>query len=96
MFWTPTWKVLKDYLEYKGVVLETITPAATIKAAIASNLIKNGEVWMDALDSRNKMSHTYDFKKFEQITLQIQKDYYPELESMYLEMLKFEAEDDNK
>ena len=51
---------------------------------------------MDALDSRNKMSHTYDFKKFEQITLQIQKDYYPELESMYLEMLKFEAEDDNK
>ena len=94
--WELTWKVLKDYLEYKGVVLETITPAATIKAAIASNLIKNGEVWMDALDSRNKMSHTYDFKKFEQITLQIQKDYYPELESMYLEMLKFEAEDDNK
>jgi nucleotidyltransferase substrate binding protein (TIGR01987 family) len=92
--WELTWKVLRDYLEYKGVVLETITPAAVIKAAVAANLIKNGEVWMDALDSRNKMSHTYDFKKFEQIIIDIEKNYYPELDSMNLKMLKFaEAEE---
>lgn len=48
---------------------------------------------MNALDSRNKMSHTYDFKQFEQIIINIEKDYYPELENMYLVMLKFAEEE---
>lgn len=90
--WELTWKVLRDYLEHKGVILETITPAAVIKAALAANLIKNGEVWMDALDARNKMSHTYNFKKFEKIIIDIEKNYYPELKSLNLKMLKFEKE----
>ncbi|MDR0774716.1 MAG: nucleotidyltransferase substrate binding protein [Rickettsia sp.] len=91
--WELTWNVLKDYLEHKGVILSTITPATVLKAAIVANLIKNGEVWMNALDSRNKMSHTYDFKQFEQIIINIEKDYYPELENMYLVMLKFAEEE---
>jgi len=90
--WELIWKVLKDYLEYKGVILDTITPSAVIKAAIAANLIQNGEVWMDALDSRNKMSHTYDFKKFKTIIIDIEKNYYPELKSLNATMLKFAAE----
>jgi nucleotidyltransferase substrate binding protein (TIGR01987 family) len=90
--WELTWKVLKDYLEYTGIILETVTPAAVIKAAIAANIIKNGDVWMAALDSRNKMSHTYDFKKFKKIVISIEKEYYPELERMYLKMLEFSAE----
>lgn len=90
--WELTWKVLKDYLEYTGVILETITPASTIKTAISVNMIKNGDIWMEALDSRNKMSHTYDFKKFEEIILQIQNHYYFEIEDLYLKLLKFETE----
>jgi nucleotidyltransferase substrate binding protein (TIGR01987 family) len=90
--WELTWKVLKDYLEYTGIILETVTPAAVIKAAIAANIIKNGDVWMSALDSRNKMSHTYDFKKFEKIVISIEKEYYPELECMRLKMLELSTE----
>lgn len=90
--WELTWKVLKDYLEYTGIVLETVTPAAVIKAAMAANIIKNGDVWMAALDSRNKMSHTYDFKKFEKIVISIENEYYPELECMHLKMLELSAE----
>jgi nucleotidyltransferase substrate binding protein (TIGR01987 family) len=71
--WELIWKVLKDYLEQEGVVFETITPANVIKEAVAANLIQNGEVWMDALDARNKMSHTYSFKKFDQIIIDIEK-----------------------
>lgn len=84
--WELTWKVLKDYLESTGLILDTITPASVIKASIAANLITNGEVWMDALDSRNKMSHTYDFQIFEMIIINIEKNYYPELEKMHLKM----------
>ena len=90
--WELTWKVLKDYLEYTGIILNTVTPAAVIKAAIAANIIKNGDVWMSALDSRNKMSHTYDFKKFEKIVISIEKEYYPELECMWLKMLELSTE----
>lgn len=51
---------------------------------------------MDAFDSRNKMSHTYDFKKFEQIIKDIEKNYYPELSSMNLKMLKLAEEVEDK
>lgn len=90
--WELSWKVLKDYLEYTGIILETVTPAAVIKAAIAANIIKNGDVWMSALDSRNRMSHTYDFKQFEKIVISIEKEYYPELECMRLKMLELSTE----
>lgn len=90
--WELTWKVLKDYLEYRGIILDTVTPAAVIKAAVAANLITNGDVWMNALDSRNKMSHTYNFKKFEKIIIDIEKHYYPELQILNTIMLKFEKE----
>jgi len=91
--WELTWKTLKDYLEYKGVIMETITPASVIRESVSANLIKNGEIWINALDFRNKMSHTYDFKKFEKIIADIEKYYYPELKNMYLTMLKLENEE---
>ena len=93
--WELTWKVLKDYLEYSGIVLDTVTARSVIKEAIAAKIIDNGDVWMDALDSRNKMSHTYNYKDFEKIIISIEKNYYPELEKFYLKMLKISTEIDN-
>lgn len=55
--WELGWKLLKDYLEYKSIILDTITPASTIKAAFEAKIIKSGDLWMQALDERNKMSH---------------------------------------
>ena len=63
--WELAWKLLKDYLEHNGVVLDTITPSAVIKAAFAAKLITQAAIWLQALDARNKMSHTYDTKILE-------------------------------
>ncbi len=73
--WELAWKVLKDYLEHQGVVLDTVTPLSVIKAAYAAKIIKNGDGWMQALDARNKMSHTYDLKTFEKIIDDIRNNY---------------------
>ena len=73
--WELAWKVLRDYLTYQGVVIDTATPRATIRAAFAAHVIANGEKWMETLDARNKMFHTYDFKTFEKIIVAIQSDY---------------------
>ena len=51
------WKTLKDYLNEKGV--EALYPRDVLKQAFKSGLIADGELWMDMLDSRNLMSHTY-------------------------------------
>jgi nucleotidyltransferase substrate binding protein (TIGR01987 family) len=69
------WKTVKDYLENEGLVFPQITPKAVLKEAFACNLLSNGESWISALDARNKMSHTYDFKTFEVVIADITKKY---------------------
>jgi nucleotidyltransferase substrate binding protein (TIGR01987 family) len=85
--WELAWKLLKDYLDHSGVVLETVTPAAAIKAAFSAKIISNGEVWMKALDARNKMSHTYNFKTFEATIAAIKADYLGVLDNLYMDMM---------
>lgn len=91
--WELAWKVLKDYLEHNGVLLDTITPASVIKSAYAAKIIENGDVWMKALDARNKMSHTYNLKTFEQIISDIRLHYIVILDALHMNMLENSLKD---
>ena len=54
------WKTLKDLLEAGNV---TVTfPRDVIKEAYKAELIQDGELWLDMLEKRNLMSHTYNEK----------------------------------
>lgn len=86
--WELAWKLLKDFLDASGVVLDTVTPASVIKSAYAAKIIDKADLWMNALDARNKMSHTYDFKTFEQIIADIRRDYLGLLDDLYFQMLE--------
>ena len=77
------WKTCKDYLESQGVVFAQITPRAVLKEAFASKLITHGQVWMEALDTRNAMSHTYSFKEFEQAIDEIRQKYLSCFSELY-------------
>lgn len=61
------WKTIKDYMEYENFVFPEVFPSAVIREAGNARLIDRPDLWLEALDDRNKMSHTYDFKKFEQV-----------------------------
>lgn len=52
------WKTLKDLLESDG--FSPKSPRDTIKFAFSSEYISNGQGWLDALEKRNLMAHTYD------------------------------------
>lgn len=52
------WKTLKDYLESQSVPVQF--PRDVIKQAFQYQIITDGDVWMDMLDKRNLMAHTYD------------------------------------
>ncbi len=82
--WELGWQTLKDFLEAEGVNLETTTPRSTLRAALEARLISNGEVWMRALDARNKMSHTYNFAVFDRIIGEIRDDFLPLLNDLYV------------
>jgi len=86
--WELAWLVLKDYLESKGIVLDTITPVAVIKAAYEAKIINDGDVWMAALDTRNKMSHTYNLKTFERAIADIKAHYLAVLDALHMTLLE--------
>lgn len=86
--WELAWNTIKDYLELDGVILKTITPGAVLRAAVTAKLIENGEVWMDALDTRNKMAHTYNLKKFEAAIEKIRSNYLALFEALYMRLLE--------
>lgn len=61
-----TWKLLKDYLEFNGIVFKTVFPKQVMREAFSANLLKDGEVWAEMLELRNKLSHTYDQQVFDE------------------------------
>ena len=86
------WNVMKDYLESENLVLPQVTPRAVIRAAFASRLINDGETWMEALDDRNKMSHTYDFKKFKEVIDRIRMCYLTVMGELHAKLRDESAE----
>ncbi len=75
------WKTLKDYLESEGIV--TQYPRETLKQGFHVEVLNNGEVWIDMLEKRNLLAHTYDQTNFEMALESIQKSYYPEIIKLY-------------
>lgn len=80
------WNVMKDYLEAQNVVLPQITPRAVIRAAFEAGLIADGEAWMDALDDRNRMSHTYSFERFEEVLENVRARYLEAMDDFHLRL----------
>jgi len=70
------WNTLKDYLEDQGETKLRGSKDVTRKA-FKFELIEDGEVWMDMIESRNRSVHSYDEKMATQIAGLIVKDYFP-------------------
>jgi len=80
------WKTVKDYLEEKEVVVKF--PRDAIKEGFLYEVIKDGDVWMDMLQKRTLMSHTYDEKNAELAYSLIVNEYFEELFDVYQTLKK--------
>lgn len=69
------WKTLADFLKSKGNAAIYGSKDAT-REAFRLGLLKEGEVWMEMVQSRNLSSHTYNEATAKQIVTAIQKQYY--------------------
>ena len=72
---------MKDFLTEKGDK-EIYGSKDATRRAFKYNLIENGEVWMNMINSRNKTSHTYDEATAKEIVAEIIDDYYTEFEKL--------------
>lgn len=70
-----SWNVMKDYALYQGNS-EIAGSRDAIRYAYSSNLISDGDLWMDMIKSRIKTSHTYNEETAHDIYLKIINEYY--------------------
>ncbi len=75
------WKTLKDFLESKGVIAKF--PNDVIRQAFQAELISNGELWLEMLQERNLLSHTYDEEIFRYSIEKIVNSYFSEIEKLH-------------
>ena len=80
------WKTLKDKLEFDG--LKTNSPRETLKTAFQNGYIQNGDVWIEALENRNLLAHTYDEAKSDEARDLIREKYFSLLKDLHQTLKK--------
>jgi len=82
------WKTLKDKMENDGIILDRISPKMVLKEAYKAKYISNIELWIEMVNDRNFLSHTYDFETFEAIITDIQKHYTALISDLYTTLIE--------
>ena len=76
-----SWKTLKDFLAYNGI--DAKLPREVLKQAFATGLVIDGQLWIDMLEERNLMAHTYDDTRARIAVDQIQERYLGGLQQLH-------------
>jgi nucleotidyltransferase substrate binding protein (TIGR01987 family) len=77
------WKILKDYLEHEGRTIAPVTPRNVIKEAFAARVLRDGQIWIDMLDQRNLLSHTYSAAMCDKAVLAIRDRYLAAIDELH-------------
>ena len=86
------WNTLKDFLVSRGVQNLYGSKDVT-RTAFNTELIQNGEAWMDMIQSRNLTSHSYDEATAAQIASAIRGTYFAEFEALRIKLDELRQEE---
>lgn len=70
------WNLIKDYFTYQGNTQITGSRDAT-REAFKNNLIAEGDIWMEMIQTRNKAVHVYDEDIMNDVIEKTSDHYYP-------------------
>lgn len=76
------WKVVKDYLKANGVF--PMLPREVIKEGFSYGIIEDGQAWINMMEDRNLMSHSYDEKRVALAIERITLNYIQNINQVYL------------
>jgi len=71
------WKTMKDLLFYEGY--QGDSPREVLRQAFALGILPDVDQWLKALESRNRLTHTYDQKTASEAQEIIKTVYWPML-----------------
>lgn len=72
-----SWKAIKEIMEYQGIEEgATGSPRQILKSAYQAGMIKDEALWLDALASRNNVSHAYNHVIALDIVKRTKESYY--------------------
>lgn len=78
-----SWKAMKEILSYNGVSeSQTGSPRQILKSAYQVGMIRDEELWLGALQTRNNVAHAYN----QEIALDIVKLTKDKFYSMFVEL----------
>ena len=80
-------KTLKDYLEDQGVA-DAVSPKKVLQKAFQENILLDGQLWMEMLEDRNKLSHIYRREMSEDVFTNIKEKYGQALGDLVLALEK--------
>lgn len=83
-----SWKTLKDYLSEIGFNVRS--PREAIKQAFQSELITDGHLWMQMLEERNRLTHTYNEQQSLAAVKIIRETYFPALIQLFTTLQELE------
>lgn len=79
------WKTVKDYLQSQNV--DAKFPREVIKKGFEYEIIDNGELWLEMMEQRNLMAHTYSEEIFDKAVNYICTRYYGAITQVYDHLL---------
>ena len=85
------WKLIKEYLADVGIICKS--PRDTFREAHRNELIDDEYVWMEMIDDRNVLVHTYEMEKARKIFERIKEKYVTCLQKAQ-EIIKKRFEED--
>ena len=86
-----SWKTMKDYMEYQGIITKIGSPREIIKTGFSEGIIEDGDAWIKMMLSRNSLSHIYDEVTSRNIYKEIQSEYvelFEKLETRLKQLIK--------
>ena len=87
------WKITRDFLEESGLVIAPGTPREVLRQAATAKVVEDSQVWVDMLNHRTLLAHSYDGVVFNEVVTAIAGRYLSAMEQLH-RFLALRSKDD--
>ena len=76
------WKITRDFLGDSGMIIAPSTPREVLREAAKAQVVTDGRAWIDMLNHRTLLAHSYDGVVFNEVIAAVAERYLPAMEQL--------------